>query len=112
MRAADRDHLACADAESASQGPAASASQAAGSPASQNPDAVVAEVAGRKITAKDLDDHWQKTDPGERARVTQLLYQNQRNVLDQMIADALLEQAAKNAGMPVESTSRSRRQSS
>lgn len=94
--------MACADAESASQGPAASASQAAGIPASQNPDAVVAEVAGRKITAKDLDDHWQKTDPGERARVTQLLYQNQRNVLDQMIADALLEQAAKDAGMPVE----------
>ena len=94
--------LACADAETASQVPAASATQAAGSPASQNQDAVVAEVAGRKITLKELDDQWQKTDPGERARVTQLLYQNRRNVLDQMIADALIEQAAKDAGVPVE----------
>lgn len=94
--------LACTDAETASQGPAVSSPQTAEAPAPQNQDAVVAEVAGRKITVKDLDDHWQKTDPGERARITQLLYQNQRNVLDQMIADALIEQAAKDAGVPVE----------
>ena len=94
--------LACTDAETASQGAAASSSQAPGALPSQNQDAVVAEVAGRKITLKDVDDRWQQADPGERARVTQLLYQNQRNVLDQMIGDALIEQAAKTAGMPVE----------
>jgi hypothetical protein len=94
--------LACTDAETASQGAAASSSQAPGALPSQNQDAVVAEVAGRKITLKDLDDRWQQADPGERARITQLLYQNQRNVLDQMIGDELIEQAAKTAGMPVE----------
>jgi len=94
--------LACADAETASQTAVASTTQAASASSSQNQDAIVAEVAGRKITLKELDDHWQQTDPGERARITQLLYQNQRNVLDQMIGDALIEQAAKTAGVPVE----------
>src|SRR5215218_8893339 len=94
--------LACADAQTAPQTP--TGSQAAASPlgaaTSPNQDAVVAEVAGRKITLKELDDHWQKTDPGERARVTQMVYQNQRNMLDLMIGDALIEQAAKAAGLP------------
>ena len=65
----------------------------------QTPDAVVAEVGGRKITMKELDDRWQSMDPAERARVTQLLYQNRRNVLDQMMGDVLIEQAAKTAGV-------------
>jgi len=64
----------------------------------QAADAVVAEIGGRKITLKELDDKWQSLDPGERARVTQLLYQNRRNVLDQMIGDLLIEEAAKAAG--------------
>jgi hypothetical protein len=64
----------------------------------QPADAVVAEIGGRKITLKELDDKWQSLDPGERARVTQLLYQNRRNVLDQMIGDLLIEEAAKAAG--------------
>lgn len=83
--------MACADAQTA---PAAQAP-------TQSPDAVVAEVGGRKITMKELDDRWQALDPGERARVTQLLYQNRRNVLDQMIGDLLIEEAAKAAGVPV-----------
>ena len=41
-------------------------------------------------------------DPAERARVTQLLYQNRRNVLDQMMGDVLIEEAAKAAGLPVD----------
>jgi SurA-like protein len=94
--------LACADAETASQTATASSAQSSRASSSENQDAVVAEVAGRKITLKELDDKWQQTDPGERARVTQLLYQNQRNVLDQMIGDALIEQAAKAAGVPVD----------
>jgi hypothetical protein len=81
--------LGCADAQTA---PAAQSS-------TQTQDAVVAEVAGRKITLKELDDRWQTMDPAERARVTQLLYQNRRNVLDQMVGDVLTEEAAKAAGM-------------
>jgi surface antigen len=83
--------LACADAQTASSTQAPAQAQ----------DAVVAEVAGRKITMKELDDRWQAMDAGERARVTQLLYQNRRNVLDQMLGDVLIEEAAKTAGMPV-----------
>lgn len=41
-------------------------------------------------------------DPAERSRITQLLYQNRRNVLDQMMGDLLIEQAAKTAGVPVQ----------
>ena len=93
--------LACADAEISSPATAAAQTQTPSS-TSPNQDTVVAEVNGRKITLKDVDDRWQQADPGERARVTQLLYQNQRNVLDQMIGEALIEQAAKTAGMPVE----------
>jgi hypothetical protein len=65
----------------------------------QNQDAVVAEVGGRKITLKEIDEKWQSLDPAERARVTQLLYQNRRNVLEQMMSDLLIEEAAKAAGM-------------
>jgi protein-disulfide isomerase len=58
---------------------------------------VVAEVAGRKITLKELEDRWQATNPAERARITQLLYQNRRNVLEQMVGDILIENAARAA---------------
>ena len=71
--------------------------QSASAAPPQTPDAVVAEIGGRKITLKELDDKWQATDPGERARVTQLLYQNRRNVLDQMMGDLLIDEAAKAA---------------
>jgi protein-disulfide isomerase len=65
--------------------------------AAQSPESVVAEVAGRKITLKDVDDRWQALNAAERARVTQLLYQNRRNVLEQMMGDILIENAAKAA---------------
>lgn len=82
---------ACSGTQTAAQ------SSAAGPPQTQ--DAVVAEIGGRKITLKELDDKWQSVDPGERARVTQLLYQNRRNVLDQLVGDLLIEEAAKAANM-------------
>lgn len=82
---------ACSGAQTAAQG---------GGPPQQGQDAVVAELGGRKITMKELDEKWQSLDPAERARVTQLLYQNRRNVLDQLMGDLLIEEAAKAAGMP------------
>ena len=63
----------------------------------QTGDAVVAEVGGRKITLKEVDERWQALNPAERARVTQLLYQNRRNVLEQIMSDILIENAAKAA---------------
>ena len=65
--------------------------------AAQTADAVVAEVGGRKITLKEVDDRWQTMNAAERTRITQLLYQNRRNVLEQMIGDILIENAAKAA---------------
>lgn len=49
--------------------------------APQSQDAVVAEVGERKITLKEVDDRWQDMDPGERARVTQTLYQDRKSVV-------------------------------
>lgn len=83
--------LACSSAETASS--------AQGTPAEPSQNAVVAEVGGRKITMQDLDAKWKEVDPGEQARVTQLVYQNRRNVLDQMVGDILIENAAKIAGL-------------
>lgn len=62
-----------------------------------NPDQVVAEVAGKPITLKDVDAKWEEFDAAERARVTQALYQNRRNMLDQLVGDHLIENAAKAA---------------
>ncbi len=81
---------ACADVPSAAQqAPVASAGD----------QQVVAEVGGRKITLKELDAKWEEFDAAERNRVTQLLYQNRRNMLDQLLGDVVIEQAAKAAGL-------------
>lgn len=83
---------ACADDPSAAQMPAPAAS----------PDQVVAEVGGRKVTLAELDAKWEEFDAAERARVTQLLYQNRRNMLEQLVGDILIENAAKSANQSVE----------
>jgi protein-disulfide isomerase len=68
------------------------------SPAPQgNPDQVVGEVAGKPITLKDVDAKWEEFDAAERARITQAMYQNRRNMLDQLVGDRLIEDAAKAA---------------
>ena len=77
------------------------AAQQLPSPAS-DPDQVVAEVAGRKVTLKEVDAKWEEFDAAERARVTQLLYQNRRNMLEQVVGEILIENAAKAANQPVE----------
>lgn len=69
--------------------------------APQSQEAVVAEVGDRRITLKEVDERWQQMDPGERARVTQTLYQHRRNVLEQIVGDMLIEEAAKSANLPV-----------
>lgn len=86
--------VACSSAETASNAQAQSAPP--------SPDAVVADVAGRKITLQELDAKWQELDPAEQARAMQLLYQNRRNILDQMVGDLLIENAAKAAGQTPE----------
>jgi hypothetical protein len=93
--------LALAGAAAVACAPDSSASAQAPSPPA-NPDQVVAEVGGRSVTLKELDARWEEFDAPERARVTQMLYQNRRNVLEQMVGDMLIEGAAKAAGQTVE----------
>lgn len=81
--------IACGDAPSAAQQ----------SPATPGDQSVVAEVGGRKITLKELDEKWAELDAAEKNRVTQLLYQNRRNMLDQMVGEVLIQSAAKAAGL-------------
>lgn len=83
---------ACANAQSAAPPPQA---PAAGT-GDQNQ--VVATVGDKTFTLKDVETRWQTDDPGERARVTQLLYQHRRQSVDQLVGDYLIEQAAKKAG--------------
>ncbi len=63
---------------------------------------MVAEVNGRKVTLKEVDAKWEEFDAAERARVTQLLYQNRRNMLNQVVGDILIEEAAKAGGVSVD----------
>ena len=66
-----------------------------------NPDTVVAEIGGRKVTLQEVDAKWEEFDAAERARVTQMLYQNRRNMLEQLVGDILIENAAKAANQSV-----------
>jgi protein-disulfide isomerase len=67
-----------------------------------NPDEVVAEVAGKKITLKDVDAKWEEFDAAERSRIMQAMYQNRRNMIDVLVGDTLIENAAKAAGKSVD----------
>jgi hypothetical protein len=94
---------ACLAAGAAGLGCAEEPHAAAQAPApGSSSDQVVAEVAGRKVTLQELDAKWEEFDAAERARVTQLLYQHRRNMLEQIVGDILIENAAKAAGQSVE----------
>jgi protein-disulfide isomerase len=67
-----------------------------------NPDQVVAEVAGKPITLKDVDAKWEEFDAAERARIVQAMYQNRRNMLELIVGDQLIANAAKAAGQSVD----------
>ena len=71
-----------------SEEPTASAQAPA---AAANPDQVVAEVAGRPITLKEVDAKWEEFDAAERARIIQATYQNRRNMLEVLVGDQLIE---------------------
>lgn len=71
-------------------------------PAATDPDQVVAEVGGKRITLKDVDAKWEEFDAAERARVVQAMYQNRRNMLDQLVGEELIAGAAKAAGQSVD----------
>jgi len=79
----------------AQQGPAAAPASGEAAPASGE----AARVGDRVITLQEVDEAWRKADPVEHTRATQLLYQGRKQALDRMIADLLIEQAAKSRGV-------------
>jgi protein-disulfide isomerase len=67
-----------------------------------DPDQVVAEVAGKAITLKEVDAKWEEFDSAERSRIVQAMYQNRRNMIEVLVGDQLIANAAKAAGQSVD----------
>ena len=80
------------------------AQQAVGQQASaqEAPADVAARVGDRVITLREVDAKWQQSSPGDLARAEQALYDGRKTALDQMIADVLIEQAARAKGTSVD----------
>src|SRR5437762_3520247 len=68
----------------------------------QQPADVAARVGDRAITVKDLDDRWQKEEPSQKAQAEQAIYDGRRGALDAIVADMLVEQAAKAKNLATE----------
>lgn len=73
--------------------------QQAGGP---NPGDVAARVGERAITVRELDEKWKTEDPAQHAEATQMIYDGRRAALEAMVADMLLGEAGKKAGMSAE----------
>ena len=78
------------------------AQQSTGQSATAGGNDVAARVGDRVITLKQVDEAWRKADPVEHTRATQLLYEGRRETLDRIVADMLIEQAAKARGVSAE----------
>jgi parvulin-like peptidyl-prolyl isomerase len=72
-------------------------SLACSSQAQQSGD-VAARVGDAPITVKELDERWQKEEPAQKAQAEQAIYDGRKTALDAIIADMLVEQAAKAKG--------------
>jgi hypothetical protein len=78
------------------------AQQGSGQPAAPLPAEAAARVGDRVITMKEVDEAWRQAEPVEHTRATQQLYDGRKQTLDRLIADMLIEQAAKAKGVPAE----------
>jgi len=63
---------------------------------------VAARIGDRSITVKELDDRWKASNPTDYAEATQKLYEGRRGALENIVANALIAEAAKDSGMSVE----------
>jgi hypothetical protein len=82
------------------------AQQGSGQPSPPLPADVAARVGDRVITMNEVDEAWRRADPVEHTRATQQLYEGRRQTLDRMIADMLIEQAARAKGVAAEQYAR------
>ena len=68
-------------------------------PAQQTGSDAAARFGDRTITLKELDDKWRAADPSGHSEATQKLYEGRRNALEEIVADALIAEAAKGKGL-------------
>ena len=59
---------------------------------------VAARVGDRSITVKEIDEKWRAAAPADHAQAVQKIYDGRKEALDSIIADMLIEQAAKAKG--------------
>lgn len=59
---------------------------------------VAARIGDRAVSMRELDDRWRQTDAGQFAQAQQALYDGRKQALDDMLAEALIAQAAKAKG--------------
>ncbi len=60
---------------------------------------VAANVGDRAITVKEVDDRWRQDQPAAQAQAIQQMYDGRKQALDAMVAEMLVEQAAKAKGV-------------
>lgn len=60
---------------------------------------VAARVGDRTITMKEVDDRWRQREPSEHTQALQRMYEGRREALESIVADMLIEQAAKAKGL-------------
>src|SRR5688500_15166607 len=59
---------------------------------------VAARVGDRAISLKEIDDKWRAAAPADHAQAVQKIYDGRKDALDTIIAEMLIEQAAKAKG--------------
>src|SRR5688500_6373314 len=63
---------------------------------------VAARVGDRVITVAEVDDAWRQAHPAAQAQAANALYDGRRQALDRLVADTLIEHAAKAKGVSAE----------
>ena len=81
------------------QQPAAPAPKPA---APAGPTEVAARVGDRVITVAEVDEAWRQADAAAQAQAAQAVYDGRKQALDRLVADLLIEQAAKAKGVSAE----------
>ena len=78
------------------------AQQPAAPPAPAGPQDIAAHVGDRAITVAEVDRAWREADAAAHAQAAQALYDGRKQALDRLVADMLIEQAAKAKGVSAE----------
>jgi hypothetical protein len=94
--------LVCAQQPSQSAAPSQQAPRSGPSAPGAASGEEAARFGDRVITTKELDEAWKQSEPSEHHRITQSVYDGRKAALDRLIANLLIEQAAKAKGVPAD----------